>query len=124
MDDYVVDVNDLIKKYSIDELIESAEYHYKQFGNDDYMLTKPFTSIEEAPNHLIHFAVLLRGLNILPGMTVLDFGCGSGYTSRMINQLGCKVISLDVSPTALEYAQRAKEFHTVFGEQPEHTFIL
>jgi ubiquinone/menaquinone biosynthesis C-methylase UbiE len=42
---------------------------------------------------------ILEGANILPGLTVLEVGCGTGYftlpTARLIGEQGC-VVALDV----------------------------
>lgn len=55
---------------------------------------------------------LLRQVAIVPGATVADFGCGSGYFSIAFGRAAGKegrVIALDVLPSALEaVASRAK----------------
>jgi 2-polyprenyl-3-methyl-5-hydroxy-6-metoxy-1,4-benzoquinol methylase len=40
------------------------------------------------------------------GLSVLDFGCGSGYGADMIGRAGAKVVGLDISPNSIEYAAR------------------
>jgi ubiquinone/menaquinone biosynthesis C-methylase UbiE len=124
MENNLINVRDLLRYRTVEELIEAAERHYKEFANGEYLLAKPLVSIEEAPEHLIYSATLIQGLQLLTGMTVLDFGSGGCYLSRMLNQLGCAVISLDVSPTALEFGKKLTEIHPIIGSQPEHRFLL
>ncbi|MFW9942567.1 MAG: class I SAM-dependent methyltransferase [Candidatus Thorarchaeota archaeon] len=49
--------------------------------------------------------VILRELNILPGQTIIDVGCGNGYMSRefskLVQQSG-KVFALDRAKEAIE----------------------
>jgi ubiquinone/menaquinone biosynthesis C-methylase UbiE len=57
-------------------------------------------------------AEALRRMGILPGHTVLDFGCGPGGYSlaaaRLVGPTG-KVYALDVNPIAISAVQRAAE---------------
>jgi SAM-dependent methyltransferase len=41
----------------------------------------------------------------------------------MLNQMGLEVMSLDVSPTALEIGAHLARKHPVFGDQPAHHFV-
>lgn len=40
------------------------------------------------------------------GKRVLDFGCGAGYGSQMLSRAAAKVLGLDISREAVEYAQK------------------
>ncbi len=40
------------------------------------------------------------------GDIVLDFGCGTGYGSSMLHDRARKIIGIDISQTALKYAQK------------------
>lgn len=119
----MIDVKKIIDENTVEELNQSAEEYYRRFVNRDFLLSKPFTTKDEVQHLLVNFSHLINGLELLPGMTILDFGAGSSWTSRFLNQLGYSVISLDVSRTALQIGQDLKNMHKVFGTQPEHTFL-
>ena len=55
---------------------------------------------------------ILRGLNILPGQTILDAGCGNGYMSkefsRILKDTG-KVYALDSGREAIEALRKETE---------------
>lgn len=56
--------------------------------------------------------IILRKLNILPGQTILDVGCGNGYMSkefsRILNNTG-KVYALDPDRETIEALRRETE---------------
>ena len=119
-----VDVDDLLTKYSVEELSEAADDYYRRnIEGIDYYLGKPASSSDEAPQLLSCFAQILAGVRVVPGMRVLDFGAGTGWTSRFLTQMGCEVIVCDVSPTALDIARRLFERQPVSGSQPVPTFL-
>lgn len=96
------------------------------FGIQDLpgLMSKPFTEPEVAAYTLIRFAHLLQGLEIIPGVTVLDFGAGTCWTSRWLTQLRCKVVALDVSPRVLGIGQELYQRHPPFGSRPEPDFVV
>lgn len=119
-----VDVRKLLDTYTVDELSEAAdEYYRKNLDAVEYYFAKPVASIDEAPDFLICFAQVLAGVRPIKGMRVLDFGAGTGWTSRMLTQLGCEVIVCDVSATALDVARQLFERQPVAGDQPAPTFL-
>jgi ubiquinone/menaquinone biosynthesis C-methylase UbiE len=118
-----IDVRKLMSEVSIEELCRSSDEFFR--GLDlDCLLAKPFADIAETPELLICFAHVVRGLNLLPDMTVLDFGAGSCWTSRFLTQLGARVIALDVSKSALESGKKLYRRHPVIGPQPKPRFLL
>lgn len=119
-----IDVKRLMSESSIEELNRLAEEYFAQVTDWNFHLAKPFGSIDEAPQLLINFAVVLQGLNLCRGMTVLEFGAGSGWASRFLSQLGCRVIAVDVSPTALKMGQELYARHPPFGDTPAPEFKL
>lgn len=53
----------------------------------------------------INKEIILRELNILPGQTIVDVGCGTGYMSKEFSKLvqhSGKVIALDQAKEAIE----------------------
>ena len=40
------------------------------------------------------------------GENILDIGCGTGFTSKFMAQLGAKVTAVDISPKLIEYAKK------------------
>jgi SAM-dependent methyltransferase len=118
-----IDVRKLMKEVSVEELCQTAEEFFAQRVNWDSLHAKPFAEIGETPELLICFAQVLRGLNLLPDMTILDFGAGSCWTSHFLSQLGLKVIALDVSPSALKIGQKLYQRHPIIGIQPEPQFL-
>jgi 2-polyprenyl-3-methyl-5-hydroxy-6-metoxy-1,4-benzoquinol methylase len=119
----IIDVRDVIARTSVEDLNRAAEEYFASLTDWDHHLAKPFSTPEEAPPLLMDVATLLQGMKLLPGMTILDFGAGTGWLSRSITQLGCRVVLLDVSHTALNVAQELYRRLPVIGLRPEPTFL-
>lgn len=118
----MIDPKKLISTLSIDKLNESAEMYFKSIPQPYLQMGKPFTSIQEAPELLYNFGMLLSGLNLGKSMKVLDFGAGTCWISRFLNQMQCSTISSDVSTTALEFGKKLFEMQPVLGgyvEEPQ-----
>src|SRR5207248_903858 len=122
-DDFV-DVRRLVRTLTVEELAEAADdYYRKNLMNVEYYFAKPLTNIDEAPDLLISFAEVVAGLRPLAGMRVLDFGAGTGWSTRYLTQLGYEVIALDVSKSALEVAAEQFERLPVVGDRPKPEFL-
>jgi SAM-dependent methyltransferase len=119
----MIDVRELIARTSIDDLNRTAEEYFSSLKEWEHHLAKPFAKADEAPPILINVATLLQGLRLVPGMTVLEFGAGTGWLSRFLTQLGCRVILLDVSATALRIARDLYERQPPIGERPAPQFL-
>jgi SAM-dependent methyltransferase len=120
----LIDVQELIRNHSIEDLNRSAEAYFSTLRSWDFHLSKPFSSTAEAPALLINFATMLQGLRLVPGHRVLDFGAGTGWTSRFLTQLGCEVILLDVSESALRIAEELYARQPVIGDCPPPRFLV
>jgi SAM-dependent methyltransferase len=111
----------------IDDYNRAAEVYFASLKDWTHHLAKPFSQIEETPTLLAGVAVLLQALRLAPGMHVLEFGAGSGWLSRFLTQMGCRVTLLDVSPTALKMAQELYRRQPVIAgpgsERPEPAFL-
>lgn len=103
----MIDVRELIAKYTIAELNEQADQYYIAIDRNS-LLQKPFR-VPEVKHLLAEVSHLAYGLQLTPGDHVLDFGCGPGWTSNMLASCGCKVIAVDVSEAALSIARDQHE---------------
>lgn len=121
--DGMIDVKELIAGASIEELNRTAELYFSTLTDWDHHLAKPFAKPDETPPLLIDVAMLVHGLHLQQGMSVLEYGAGSGWLSRYFTQLGCEAILLDVAPTALRMAQELYARQPVIGERPTPRFL-
>src|SRR6185436_17074989 len=119
-----IDVKKLIAETPIEQLNRTAEEYFASLRDWEDHLAKPFSRAEDAPQLLINLAVLLQGLNVTPGMTVLEYGAGTGWLSRYLTQLGCRAILLDVSPTALNIARELYARQKPIGDRFEPRFLV
>ncbi len=120
----MIDVETFLREHSVEELCATAESYFARLDGEELMVheaRKPFANLLEAPQSLHKLGLLLGGLRLGQGMTVMDFGAGLGWLSRYLNQLGCETISVDVSTTALRLGRQAFDRHYV-GKQraPAH----
>jgi SAM-dependent methyltransferase len=121
----LIDVKELLATTTVEELGERANAYFQPaLDHPDLLLAKPMASVAEAPELLISFGTLIRGLQPLPGATVLDFGAGTCWTSRLLAQLGCRVIAMDISAAALDLGRLLFERNPVFGQTYPPRFEL
>jgi len=119
-----IDVREFMKTLTVEELAKTSEAYFAVLKNWDSHLAKPLAGIHDAPALLIAFAHALHGLQLLPGMTVVDFGAGSCWASHRLTQLGMEVIALDVSPTALKIGRTLYARQPLFGKRPAPRFLV
>jgi len=122
--DELIDVRELLAASSIEEHCRLAENYFARLKDWTHHLAKPFGSFEETPQLLINFAVVLQGLQLCPGMTVLEFGAGTCWAARILTQLGCKVIACDVSAAALRIGREVYNRNPPAGDRPTPKFLL
>jgi SAM-dependent methyltransferase len=108
----MIDPKEVMRKYSVEELCETAEQYYRVVSDPTPLMSKPFSFLHETPEMLQNIGLLLSGLHLGKTMTVLDFGAGSCWLSRYLSQLNCQTICCDASKTALDIGRR------LFGEHP------
>lgn len=118
-----VNVRDLLERYSIEELSEGAEGYFARLTSWDAALAKPFYSLYEAPDLMVGVGALLSGLELVHGLSVLDFGAGTGWLSWMLTQLGCRAVLTDVSGTALRIAAERYRRWPIIGAGHEPAFL-
>lgn len=114
----LIDVRELIRATTIEELNRKAEQYFASTTSFDSQLAKPFGSFADTPAMLINLGVLLTGMRLTPGLTVLDFGAGTGWLSRRLGEMGCRMIVADVSQTALDVARRHYEEIGLMAKNP------
>lgn len=118
-----IDVRQRMKELSVEELCETADTFYARLDNWDYLHSKPLATVNETPELLINFSHVVLGLNLLPDMTIVDFGAGACWTSRFLSQMGMQVIAVDVSAAALKIGEELYRRHPLIGAQPEPRFL-
>jgi len=118
-----IDVRELTATRSIEDLNAAAERYFSSVSDWEFHLAKPFSSADETPSLLMDTAVVLQALRVMPGATVLEFGAGTGWLARFLTQLGCRVVLLDVSPTALLMARELYRRQPPIGDRPAADFL-
>ena len=82
----------------------------------DYWNQRSFGYSLDNQEELLHdqekwIELINRYLKINKGMKVLDLGCGPGFFSALLTNLGCQVIGIDYSDKMLEEARNnARKF--------------
>jgi SAM-dependent methyltransferase len=113
----LIDPREVMRRYSVAQLNETADEYYRVMQDPDLTLRKPFQSVNETPEMLENLGALLGGLHLGKAMTVLDFGAGTCWLSRLIAQLNCAVICCDPSATALAIGRRFFEEHPPYARE-------
>jgi len=124
--DGLIDFVSLQEAKSIEQHNESADQYFASLHAElsEGQLAKPFSSAVETPELLTCFGHMVSGLRPLPGMVLLDFGAGTGWTSWYFAQLGCEVVASDVSAAALDLARERFRRWPTAGAQPRPQFLL
>lgn len=97
----LIDVRELIAAYDVAEHARRADEYFKDFTLQNAELRKPFMSFD-APHLIAHLGIVVGELDFFPGMSVVDFGCGTGWLSQCLAVMGCRPIAVDVSQRALD----------------------
>lgn len=118
-----IDVRRLLAETTVEQACATAERYFARLEGWEFHLAKPFSGPEDAPALLVAFATLLHGLALEPGHDVLDFGCGTGWTSRFLAQMGLRVVGADVSPTALGIAAELIRRQPLVGDREPPRFL-
>jgi len=78
--------------------------------NHPYEVNKPFSDPEGLSGDLLMAAgTMIKLLHLRPEASVLDLGCGSGWTSILLARCGLQVTGLDLNPASLETGRRNAE---------------
>jgi SAM-dependent methyltransferase len=84
----------------------SSEAYFEKAENRAFWLNRPYSDPASAPRVLARFGLLLAALRPGPGDRILDFGCGTGWTSVMLARMGAEVVGMDIAPAALAIAKQ------------------
>lgn len=122
-DNGLIDVRQLMAELTVDELCRTADEYYARLDNWNFHHSKPFALIDETPDALAKLSIILHGLKLLPGMSIVDFGAGTGWLSRYLTQMGLEVTSMDVSATALAIGRDLYQRQPVIGDRPPPRFM-
>ncbi|MEM9158765.1 MAG: methyltransferase domain-containing protein [Verrucomicrobiota bacterium] len=109
----MIDPQEVIQRYTPEEICQGAEDYFASIPDTTYLERKPFFDGAMAGETLYRFGLALKHLKLSPGMTLLDFGSGTCWTSKYLIQLGCQVTACDPSPTALEIGRNVVEKSTL-----------
>lgn len=104
-----IEPEELIARLGVEGLCATADLYYRDVDLDDEQHFKPFGSVSDAPMTLKYLGEVLAGLELGVGMSVLDFGAGTGWISRHLGQMGLQAFALDPSRRALELASKVSE---------------
>lgn len=89
----------------VEEFNQAAERQWQSIAKDpasrSHVLGKPVSTVRDTAAIFTHIGLTLDALDLGLGHTVLDFGAGSCWLSAILNRLGVRTISMDVSPAAL-----------------------
>lgn len=114
-DSEFIDYKTLLGSFTEEEHHLRAENYFANIAETEYLIAKPFYIYDGASSLLGNFAALLHAAELYPGCEVLDYAAGSGWTSRIFAQMGCNVLGVDVSLSALEIAQKMLETYPLIG---------
>ena len=109
----MIDPKDVIRDLSVAELNQSADEYFAQINDYSHLFSKPFSDFRETACLMESLSFLIDGLHLCKGLTIVDFAAGSCWLSRVLNQLQCHTISIDVSKHALEIGKQLFEYHPI-----------
>jgi 2-polyprenyl-3-methyl-5-hydroxy-6-metoxy-1,4-benzoquinol methylase len=79
-------------------------------GGRAWLRTKPFGNTpRESARLLIDFGYVLQLLDLRPGVTLCELGCGSGWMTRFAARHGVLAEGFDISPEMIEIAREMAE---------------
>ncbi len=88
---------------------KKAEIDYPSLVGEtgrEWLRTKPFRNApRETARHVIDFGYVLQLLELQPGMSLCELGCGSGWMTRLAARHGIRAVGYDVSPEMIAIAR-------------------
>lgn len=117
-----ISVADVLRTRTIDDLNVAADDYFRHV-NKNALFQKPFNDPGESAEIILTFMNVMKGLNLSPGATVLDFGAGSCWSSMILAGFGYRVIASDVSRVALDLGAELMRRRPMFVDHPPITFL-
>jgi SAM-dependent methyltransferase len=103
-----IDVKRLIAELSDEQLMRSADEYFSTMTLASEQCRKPFSNPSDSIYLTRHLGLLLEAADLFRGARVLEVGCGTGWLSIALAQMGCEAIGVDISPAALRLADGLK----------------
>jgi 2-polyprenyl-3-methyl-5-hydroxy-6-metoxy-1,4-benzoquinol methylase len=122
--DGLIDYKDLLADYNEEEHNQKAEDYFATIADTSYLITKPFYTTVGTPSLLGNFAALIEASDLFMRCEVLDFATGSGWTARLIAQMGCNVTGVDISKSAISIADSATKTFPLVGNAGSLNFAI
>ena len=104
--DAAIDVKDVLARFKPEEHVARANAYFVREHEEDQLFRRPFHGVQEVQPRIAGLSYVLQQLELFEGAKVLDFGCGTGWLSRVIATLGLEVIGVDVSENALRLGRQ------------------
>jgi SAM-dependent methyltransferase len=101
-----VNVRELIERLDLATLRSSADGYFASIGIESPQCSKPFMDVDNAVHLCTHLGLLFESAALFRGCRVLDYGCGTGWLSLAMAQMGCDAIGVDVSANAVRLAEQ------------------
>ena len=107
-----------------DEFNRSSEVYFAQYEDKEFIRNKPYSENQLFSKRLFDMGILFHGIRLARGEVVLEFGSGTCWLSHFLNLHGCKTISVDVSPTALQLGRELFERDSRTNWKLEPEFVV
>jgi SAM-dependent methyltransferase len=91
----------------VERINARSEEYFQRPGMRSFWINKPYSEAAWTGLTLSRFGQLLSALDLRPGDRVLDFGCGTGWSTIMLARMGLDVVGMDISTAALDLAREA-----------------
>src|SRR6516225_8569253 len=98
------------------DALRAEEYAKLEFANTYYLAFRDLPTIIK---------------QCVTGTRAIDFGCGTGRSTRFVRQLGFETVGIDISPEMIGKAKKLDpdgEYRLVLGDDfsqfPQHEFDL